>query len=351
MSGDALVEVRDLTVTYQAKTRSWTLRSPVVHAVTDVSLSIARGDVLAVVGESGCGKTTLGRALLALVRPVSGQVVFDGQDIRKLSASELRDWRRRAQMIFQDPQSSLNPRMRVGDIIAEPLKAHDVGSRGDRQRRVQELLALVGMPADAVQRYPHAFSGGQRQRIGIARALALAPEFIVADEPVSALDVSIQAQILNLLRDLKRELSLTLVFISHDLAVVRTVATHVAVMYLGRVVEFGDRDAILRNPGHPYTQALLAAAPVPDPVFERARRSTGARGEPPSPTAPPAGCPFHPRCPIAIDLCARSRPELVPHETGHPIACHRAGEDIATIATQQTADARRSAPRGGHVPE
>jgi len=295
--------------------------APSVQAVSDVSLAIARGEVLGLVGESGSGKTTVGRSILRLVQPAAGHVRFDGTDITQLMRSALLPFRRRMQVIFQDPFASLNPRMQVGDILAEALIAHGIGSRADRRERVAAGLGRVGLPPDAMGRFPHEFSGGQRQRIGIARALAVEPEFIVADEPVSALDVSVQAQVLNLLADLQQQMGLALLFISHDLAVVQHICDRVAVMYLGRVVEIAPGAELYRRPRHPYTQALLEAAPSLDP--DRARRRTTLAGEIPSPSNPPSGCVFRTRCPFALPDCARIVPVLAELSAGHAKACIR----------------------------
>jgi oligopeptide/dipeptide ABC transporter ATP-binding protein len=319
-----LVEVEDLAVTFEVAARNWGWRPQVLHAVDGVSFSINRGESLALVGESGSGKTTLGRALLGLYRPSRGYVHFDGTDVSTLKGPALTLFRRRSQMIFQDPYASLNPRMKVGSIIAEPLRAHSSGSRAERNERVRELLALVGLPPDAADRFPYAFSGGQRQRIGIARALALRPDFVVADEPVSALDVSIQAQVVNLLTELRDELALTMVFIAHNLAVVRHVATHVAVMYLGRLVEVGTRRELFEAPAHPYTRALLRAVPPPDPAVGWSGKSVALRGDIPSPVNPPGGCRFHTRCPEAIEICRRVEPETQHWPSGRIVACHLA---------------------------
>ncbi len=292
----------------------------VVHAVEDVSLAIAPGETLGLVGESGCGKSTLGRLLLRLLEPTAGDVRFDGRSLLGLDARALRAVRREMQIVFQDPYGSLDPHMRVGSIVGEGLAIHRLGTRAERRRRVEELLALVGLPPDAARRWPHEFSGGQRQRISIARALAVEPRFVVADEAVSALDVSIQAQIINLLQDLKRRLGLTLLFISHDLRVVEHVSDRVAIMYLGRLVEVAPRDRIYTQARHPYTRALLSAVPVADP--HRPRRREPLRGELPSATAPPPGCAFHPRCPHAEDVCRRLVPPLEQGRDGHAVACH-----------------------------
>ena len=300
-----------------------------VRAVDGVDLEIMRGETLGLVGESGCGKSTLARLVTGLLPATAGSIVFDGNDITKLRGGRLRRVRQKMQMIFQDPFASLDPRMTVGDILQEPLDNFSVGSVRERRRRVQELLRLVGLNPNFTNRYPHEFSGGQRQRIGIARALALNPSFIVCDEPVSALDVSIQAQIINLLQDLQREFNLTYLFIAHDLAVVRHLSDRIAVMYLGKVVETADRNDIYDRPQHPYTKALLSSIPVPDPIVEMGRAPITLKGEIPSPVNPPSGCRFHPRCPIARvpGICNEVEPALEPHGAAdQAAACHFAGQ-------------------------
>ncbi len=293
-----------------------------IKAVDGVSFDLYRGETLGLVGESGCGKSTTGRAILQLYRPTDGKVVFEGQDLTTMKGSELRRMRRRMQMIFQDPYASLNPRMTVGSIIAEPLEVHNIGgNRKERQERVQELLKIVGLNPYFINRYPHEFSGGQRQRIGVARALALNPAFIVCDEPISALDVSIQAQIINLLEDLQNDLGLTYLFIAHDLSVVRHISDRIAVMYLGKIVELADRDELYENPMHPYTQALLSAVPIPDPQIEKKRQRIILEGDVPSPANPPKGCNFCTRCPRVMDICREKEPAFTDLGDGHYVAC------------------------------
>ncbi len=322
--GDVLIDVSDLRV-YFPVTAGLIFQRKVadVKAVDGLSFSIRKGETLGLVGESGCGKSTTGRAILQLYRPTTGVVNFDGQDLTKMKGGDLRRFRRRMQMIFQDPYASLNPRMSVGSIIAEPLAIHNLAKGKARKDRVQELLRIVGLNPYYANRYPHEFSGGQRQRIGIARALAVEPQFIVADEPVSALDVSIQAQIINLMEDLQNEFNLTYLFIAHDLSVVRHISDRVAVMYLGRIAELADRNELYENPLHPYTKALLSAVPVPDPAIETKRERIILTGDVPSPLRPPPGCNFHTRCPIAIEECRERIPEFREVGTDHWVACHR----------------------------
>ena len=316
----SVLEVQDLKTYFPV--RKGLLRRTVgqVHAVDGVSFSIGAGETLGLVGESGCGKTTVGRSVLRLIEPTAGVIRLGGRDITRLGRAELRPFRREMQIIFQDPFSSLNPRMRAGDIVGEPLKVHGTVPARERRERVAALFARVGLSEAQMDNYPHQFSGGQRQRIGVARALALNPKLIVGDEPVSALDVSIQAQVINLLTDLQRELGLAYLFISHNLAVVEHISHRIAVMYLGRIVEHTDRDTLFRKPLHPYTEALLAAVPVPDPAARRAKRVL--QGDVPSPLHPPAGCHFHTRCPYAEARCRSETPRLREIEPGHHVACH-----------------------------
>jgi oligopeptide transport system ATP-binding protein len=324
---DELLRVRALEVRFDLGRRG------TVHAVNGVDLTVARGETLGIVGESGCGKSTTGRAILQLLRPTAGRVELDGEELTALWqrrfgvwrwGSRLRELRRRVQMVFQDPYASLDPRMTVEDLVGEPLRAFRVAGGAELRERVQELLEQVGLDPRFVRRYPHEFSGGQRQRIGIARALALEPDLLVCDEPISALDVSIQAQILNLLERLKRERGLTYLFIAHDLSAVRHLSDRVVVMYLGRVVEQGPASELCAAPLHPYTRALLSAVPIPDPARERARTRLPVLGDVPSPLAPPPGCSFHPRCAVAEDRCGRERPTLRDVAPGRQVACHLA---------------------------
>ena len=324
-----LLELRDLKVYFPIKSGVVMDRHVGdVKAVDGVTFDVKRGETLGLVGESGCGKSTVGRAILRLYKPTSGSIVFDGQDITNLGENELRPLRRRMQMVFQDPYASLNPRHSIGRIVGEPLRTHGLAGRRQAAQRVRELLGIVGLPADAASRYPHEFSGGQRQRIGLARSLALNPDFVVADEPVSALDVSIQAQIINLLENLQDEFDLTYLFIAHDLAVVRHISDRIAVMYLGWIVEISPADELYDNPLHPYTISLLSAVPIPDPEVETKRETILLAGDLPSPANPPAACRFHTRCPYVQEKrCKTEVPELRKMGEGHVVACHWA-EDI-----------------------
>lgn len=300
-----------------------------VRAVDDISFGVKRGETLGLVGESGCGKSTTGRAILQLYKPTEGTVDFLGKSLTTLSGGDLRKMRREMQMIFQDPYASLNPRMTVGSIIGEPLEIHNLAKGREKQERVQELLRIVGLNPYFANRYPHEFSGGQRQRIGIARALAVQPSFIVCDEPISALDVSIQAQVINLLEELQEQFNLTYLFIAHDLSVVRHISDRVAVMYVGKIVELTTRDLLYERPLHPYTKALLSAVPIPDPAIERKRQRIILTGDVPSPVNPPTGCRFHPRCPFAQELCREKEPALLEVEPNHFVACHFWDEILA----------------------
>jgi len=319
----SLLEVRNLKVHFPIRRGLLQRQVGSVKAVDGISFDVKASSTLGLVGESGCGKSTTGRAILRLVEPTAGRVKLSGQDLSKLSSAELRRRRRDMQMIFQDPFASLNPRMTVFDIVGEPLRAHGlVKSKSDTLDRVALLMEQVGLAPAYMRRFPHEFSGGQRQRIGIARAIALEPKLVVADEPVSALDVSIQAQILNLMVELQRDIGMAYLFVAHDLAVVRHICDEVAVMYLGRIVERAGTDELFANPTHPYTKALLSAIPVPDPKMERKRRHLVLQGEVPSPITPPSGCHFHPRCPMVMDECRTSTPALEERSDGHLVACH-----------------------------
>ncbi|HTS72405.1 MAG TPA: dipeptide ABC transporter ATP-binding protein [Gaiellaceae bacterium] len=324
MSGQngALVEVTSLKKYFPIRAGILQREVARVHAVDDVSLSVSKGETLGLVGESGCGKSTLGRCIVRLLEPTAGDVVFDGRSIGKLGARSLRPLRLQMQMVFQDPYASLNPRKRVGTIVGDPLKIHGLGDRKERKKQVEELLETVGLSPEHYNRFPHEFSGGQRQRIGVARALALRPKLIVADEPVSALDVSIQAQMVNLLEELQDEFGLTYLFIAHDLGVVRHVSDRIAVMYLGKLVELSPAEELYTRPIMPYTEALLSAVPIPDPDLSEKRERIVLEGDVPSPIHPPSGCRFHPRCRYATDVCSQIEPPLVDYGNGHLAACH-----------------------------
>ncbi len=346
--GSILLDVKDLVKEFPVTSGILQRSIGSVKAVSGVSFSVAAGETFGLVGESGCGKTTIGRMIVALERPTAGEVTLDGTDISRLHGSELRSRRRDLQLMFQDPYSSLDPRMRVGAIIKEPLTIQNIGSRKEQTDRVFELLGEVGLPRNAVERFPHEFSGGQRQRIGLARALTLNPRVIVADEPVSALDVSIRAQVLNLMKRLQATHGLTYVVISHDLAVVKYMADRIGVMYLGKLVELGTSDDIYERHAHPYTAGLIGAIPVPDPVIARTRRGIGITGELPSPINPPSGCRFRTRCPLAQDICADEEPVLRSFGPGHIAACHfplqTAPGDRAATPAQDAVPSARAMP-------
>jgi peptide/nickel transport system ATP-binding protein len=328
VNGTATLEVRDLVKHFPVRGGGGKI---VVQAVSGVSFDLQRGKTLGLVGESGSGKSTVGRCVLRLIEPTSGTVKFEGTDLLGVSNRDLRRYRKRMQIVFQDPYASLDPRMNVAAIIGEPLRIH--GIAGDRNQKVRDLLALVGLNPEHGNRYPHEFSGGQRQRVGIARAIALEPTMLVLDEPVSALDVSIQAGIVNLLEDLQDRLSLTYLIIAHDLSVIRHISDEIAVMYLGKIVEHGPAEKVYEHPQHPYTQALLSAVPVPEPNLERARSRIMLQGDVPSPVAPPSGCRFRTRCWKAQDKCAQEEPLLVDRGAGHPVACHFAEDSPVALAT------------------
>ena len=321
MSGnDVLLSVKNLTKNYVSKKSFFGKPLSYVHAVDDVSLDTFRGETLGVVGESGCGKSTLGRSILRLIEPTSGEIIYNGRDLRSLGKEEMREMRKKLQLIFQDPYASLNPRMTVLDLIKAPLDVFGIGTKEERIEHVLEMMKLVGLTEEQMNRYPHEFSGGQRQRIVIARAIILSPEFVVCDEPVSALDVSVRAQVLNLLKELQAKRSLTYMFISHDLSVVKYISDRIAVMYLGRVAELAAKDELYRDPLHPYTKALLEAIPLPE--VGRKRSGMQLEGDVPSPINPPSGCYFHTRCPYAKDVCRKEKPELREVRPGHWCACH-----------------------------
>jgi oligopeptide transport system ATP-binding protein len=316
-----LLEVRQLKIHFPILKGVFQRPGGMIRAVDGVSFNIQRGETLGLVGESGCGKTTTGRAILQLYKATGGEVRFKETELTRLSQKEMQPYRRSMQMIFQDPWASLNPRATIGEILREPFIVHQIGTKAEQKERVQALMQKVGLNPDFINRYPHQFSGGQRQRIGIARALAVEPDFIVCDEPISALDVSIQAQIINLLQELQEQFHLTYLFISHDLSVVRHISTHVAVMYLGKIVELADRMELYNNPKHPYTQALLSAVHIPDSRIEKKRTPIVLEGDLPSPAKPPAGCPFHTRCPKAMDICRREEPAYQNTGSDHWAAC------------------------------
>lgn len=330
--GDPLLEVTDVVKHFPIKSGVVIEREVArVRAVDGVSLTVNEGETLGLVGESGCGKSTLCRTVIRLIEPTSGSIRFAGQELVGLSRSEMRPLRRQIQMIFQDPYASLNPRKRVGQIVGDPMELHGLANGADLKRQVQDLLDRVGLQAEHYNRFPHEFSGGQRQRIGIARALALRPKLIIADEPVSALDVSVQAQIINLLKELQDEFGLSYLFVAHDLGVVRHVSDRVAVMYLGRIVEQASPDALYETPHHPYSTALLSAVPIPDPRLNAARERLVLEGDVPSPIDPPPGCSFHTRCPWATEVCTTDDPALREHEAGHLAACHHP-RNVAAVA-------------------
>lgn len=320
MEKEVLLSVREITKWFPVDDKLIGKPTSFVKAVDGVSFDVYRGEVLGLVGESGCGKTTISRSILGLIQPTSGSIVFEGQELMGMKKKQLRSMRSDLQIVFQDPYSSLSPRMQIGDTIAEPMEIQKIGTRNERRQRVEELLEIVGLEKGFANRYPHEFSGGQRQRIGIARVLAANPKFMICDEPVSALDVSVRSQILNLLIDLKRDFGLTMLFISHDLSVVEYICDRIVVMYLGKVMEIAKRDDLYNNPSHPYTQALLSAIPVPDPTVKRER--IFLEGDTPSPVNPPLGCRFCTRCAKAQDICHTIAPELKKIEEGHMVACH-----------------------------
>jgi oligopeptide transport system ATP-binding protein len=323
---EALVEIRELKKYFPITRGVFQRHVGDIKAVDGVTFDIQQGETLGLVGESGCGKSTTGRTILQLYRPTAGEIYLDGVNLAELKGSKLQQMRQRMQMIFQDPYASLNPRMTVGSIVGEPLEIYKIAKGKEKKKRVEELLRLVGLNPYFASRYPHEFSGGQRQRIGVARALALNPDFMVCDEPIAALDVSIQAQVVNLLEELQERFGLTYLFIAHDLSWVRHISDRVAVMYLGKIVELTDRNTLYSSPLHPYTTALLSAVPIPDPVIEEQRHRIILEGDVPSPANPPEGCNFNTRCPIAKDICFENEPEFKEEEPGHRVACFFAGE-------------------------
>ncbi len=339
----ALLEVRHVKKYFPIRKGLLQREVARVHAVDDVSFAVREGETLGLVGESGCGKSTLGRTVVRLLEPTAGEIIFQGTPIQSLGTRRLRPLRREMQMVFQDPYASLNPRKRVGTIVSDPMRIHDLGSRAEQKRRVAEILETVGLSPEHYNRFPHEFSGGQRQRIGIARALALRPKLIIADEPVSALDVSIQSQMLNLLDELQKEFQLTFVFIAHDLGVVRHVSDRIAVMYLGKIVELSPAEELYTRPIMPYTEALLSAVPIPDPDLAEKRERIVLEGDVPSPINPPSGCRFHPRCRYATDVCRQIEPPLADYGNGHLAACHHPlNVDKATL--EQVGVSERHSP-------
>ena len=320
MNERVIIEIRDLKKYFPITGGLLKHTVGYIKAVDGVNLTIQQGETLGLVGESGCGKSTLGRCILRLIEPTQGQILFHGEDLMKLTPAQMRNEREHLQINFQDPYASLNPKMTVEEIVSEPLRIQKKGTQAEIAARTKELLRLVGMQESATERYPHEFSGGQRQRIGIARALALNPEFVICDEPVSALDVSVRSQVLNLMNELKKKMGLTFLFISHDLSVVKHISDRVAVMYLGQIIELASKEALYQNPAHPYTRALLSAIPIPDPTVERERIIL--QGDVPSPANPPSGCHFRPRCPYACEQCGLQPPRMVEIEKDHYVACH-----------------------------
>jgi oligopeptide/dipeptide ABC transporter ATP-binding protein len=351
-SGAPLLEVKHVKKYFPIKKGVLQHEVARVHAVDDVSFAVREGETLGLVGESGCGKSTLGRTIVRLLEPTDGQIIFRGTEIEDLGPRRLRPLRREMQMVFQDPYASLNPRKRVGTIISDPLKIHSIGDKSERKATVEQLLETVGLSPEHYNRFPHEFSGGQRQRIGIARALALRPKLIIADEPVSALDVSIQAQMLNLLEDLQTEFQLTFIFIAHDLGVVRHVSDRIAVMYLGKLVELSPAEELYSRPIMPYTEALLSAVPIPDPDLARKRERIVLEGDVPSPINPPSGCRFHPRCRYATQVCKEIEPPLTDYGNGHLAACHHPlNVDAATLASATVARETPRAADDGALPQ